>query len=473
MLVTADKWTDAQYSVLGSALIEPKVVPRVLAQTCDSDFSGPCLTVYQAMSVVFNSGFPVDIVSVAAKLGKEYREFLAQLMEITPTAANVDTYIAICREQSRVIACREIGKELAASESVQTARQLLEQASSLLVSAQATRTVNMGDALRRFFDRAEKPVRYLSWPIKELESELHVGAGKFLVLGAEPSVGKTVRELNDRIYAELGDLIIFGGYPSTGKSAWALQCAWHWATAGKVGFFSFETDPETLFDRLISSFTGIPMESIKTNRISKREWDLVCQATQAITQRKLDLISAAGMTVSDIRAKIMESGYKVVIIDYLQIVSAKGGSRYEQVTNISIDLHTMAQSLGVVVLALAQLSRSEGERQPRNSDLRESGQIEQDADLILMLQLENQSCPEGPRKLYVTKNKEGRLFQMLVTFDGRHQTFAKGGLLDAAAADAKAAKQKHKGGSLPPVPPGPVPGQLEMLPADTDVPFKN
>lgn len=446
MLVDSGKWTDAQYSVLGSALIEPKVVPRVLAQTCESDFSGPCLTVYQAMTEVFNSGFPVDPVSVAAKLGKEYREFLAQLMNITPTAANVDTYIAICREQSRVIACREIGKELAISENVQTARQLLEQASSLLVSAQANRTVNMGDALRRFFERAEKPVRYLSWPIKEMERELHVGAGKFLVLGAEPSVGKT---------------------------AFALQCAWHWSTAGKVGFFSFETDPETLFDRLISAFTGIPMDAIKTNRISKREWEAICQATQAITQRKLDLISAAGMTVADIRAKIMESGYKVVIVDYLQIVSAKGGSRYEQVTNISIDLHTMAQSLGVVVLALAQLSRSEGERQPRNSDLRESGQIEQDADLILMLQLENQECPEGPRKLFVTKNKEGQLFQMLLTFDGRHQTFGKGGILDAAVADAKATKKKHKGGSLPPVPPGPVPGQLEMLPADTDVPFKD
>lgn len=446
MLVTADKWTEAQYSVLGSALIEPKVVPRVLAQTCESDFSGPCLTVYQAMTEVFNSGFPVDPVSISAKLGPEYREFLVQLMDITPTAANVDTYIAICREQSRVLACREIGKELAVSENVQTARQLLEQASSLLVSAQTSRTVNMGDALRRFFERAEKPARYLSWPIRELESELHVGAGKFIVLGAEPSVGKT---------------------------AFALQCAWHWSTAGKVGFFSFETDPETLFDRLISSFTGISMEAIKTNSISKREWDAICQATQAITQRKLDLISAAGMTVADIRAKIMESGYKLVIIDYLQIVSAKGGSRYEQVTNISIDLHTMAQSLGVIVMALAQLSRSEGERQPRNSDLRESGQIEQDADLILMLQLENQNCPEGPRKLFVTKNKEGRLSQMLLTFDGRHQTFGKGGILDAAVADARATKKKHKGGSLPPVPPGPVPGQLEMLPADTDVPFKD
>lgn len=446
MPVTADKWTDAQCSVLGSALIEPKVVPRVLAQTSESDFSGPCRSVYLAMAEVFNSGFPVDPVTVGAKLGTEYRSFLAQLMEITPTAANVEYHIAICREQSRVLSCREIGRELSSCEDVKTARLLVEQAASLMVSAQRNQTVNMDAALRRFFERAEKPVRYMSWPIKELESELHVGAGKFIVLGAEPSVGKT---------------------------AFALQCAWHWAAAGRVGFFSFETDPETLFDRLISGFTGISMEAIKTNQISRREWDTICQATQTITQRKLDLISAAGMTVSDIRAKIMESGYKVVIIDYLQIVSAKGGSRYEQVTNISIDLHTMAQSLGVVVLALAQLSRTEGERQPRNSDLRESGQIEQDADLILMLQLENQSSAEGPRKLFVTKNKEGRLFQMLLTFDGRHQTFAKGGMLDSAVSEAKALKKKHKGGTLPPSPSVPVPGQLEMLPADTDVPFKD
>lgn len=446
MPVTADKWADAQYSVLGSALIEPKVVPRVLAQTSEADFSGPCRSVYLAMAEVFNSGFPVDIVSVASKLGTEYHSFLAELMEITPTAANVEHYISICREQSRVLSCREIGKELISCEDSKTARALLETASKMMTSVQANRVVNMDTALRRFFERAEKPVRYMSWPIGELETELHVGAGKFIVLGAEPSVGKT---------------------------AFALQCAWHWAAAGKVGFFSFETDPETLFDRLISGFTGISMEAIKTNQISRREWDSICQVTQAITQRKLDLISAAGMTVSDIRAKIMEAGYKVVIIDYLQIVSTKGGSRYEQVTNISIDLHTMAQSLGVVVLALAQLSRTEGERQPRNSDLRESGQIEQDADLILMLQLENQGCPEGPRKLFVTKNKEGRLFQMLLSFDGRHQTFAKGGMLDAAVAEAKAAKKKHKGGALPPSPSGPVPGQLEMLPADTDVPFKD
>lgn len=446
MSVTNQSWLDAQCSVLGSALIEEKVVARVMSQTSEADFSGACLTVYQAMSEVFTSGFPVDPVSVAAKLPGEYRSFLAQLMEITPTAANVETYIKLCREQSRVLACQEIGRQLTECESTGAARSLVEEAAKLMSAAQSKKTVNMSESLRRFFEKPEKPVRYLSWPIPELDGELYVSPGKFVVFGAEPSVGKT---------------------------AFALQCAWHWAAHRKVGFFSFETDPDTLFDRLISSFAGIPMESIKTNRISRKEWERICQATQEITSRKLDLISAAGMSCSDIRAKVLEAGYDIIVVDYLQIVTAKGSSRYEQVTNISIELHNIAQSLGVTVLALAQLSRTEGDRQPRNSDLRESGQIEQDADVILMMQLENHSNPAGPRNLFVTKNKEGRHSKVLLTFDGRCQRFAKGGALDSAVAAAKSKKQKYTGGSLPPVQPGPIPGQFEMLPTDTEVPFKD
>ena len=133
----------------------------------------------------------------------------------------------------------------------------------------------------------------------------------------------------------------------------------------------------------------------------------------------------------------------------------------------------MAQSLGVTVLALAQLSRTDEERAPRNSDLRESGQIEQDADVIMMLQLEKRARPSGPRKLYITKNKEGRLSQMLLTFDGKYQRFAKGGALDSAVAEAADMKKKFKAPHGAPPQPGPVPGQLEMLPADTDVPFKD
>ena len=443
MHINSSSWLEAQNSVLGSALIEPKVVPRVLATLREEDFSGPCQTVFAAMREVFNSGFPVDPVSVANKLGPEYRQFLVELMQVTPTAANVDRYIDLCREQSRVLACREIGKELADSESADSARQLIERASSLLTSAQASRTLNMADLLQRFYEKPDKRVKYLSWPIRDLDNFLYVGPGKFLILGAEPSVGKT---------------------------AFALQCAWHWSTSSKVGFFSYETDPETLFDRLVSATVGIPMQDIKTNRIPQKGWDMVAQAVKAITSRKLDLISAAGMTTSDIRAKIMEAGYKVIIVDYLQIVTSRGGNRYEQVTNISIDLHTIAQSMGVTVLALAQLSRTEEERAPRNSDLRESGQIEQDADVIMMLQLEKRSRPDGPRKLYITKNKEGELFQTILTFDGKYQRFAKGGMLDVVVAENKEMKQKFKG---PRPTPGPIPGQFDLLPTETDVPFKD
>lgn len=443
MRIDSSNWLEAQNSVLGAALIDQKVVPRVLSALREEDFSGPCRTVFSAMHQVFQSGFPVDPVTVGAKLGEEYRSFIVDLMQITPTAANVGRYIDLCREQARVLSCREIGKQLAESESSDDVRQLVEQAAGLLASAQASRTLSMADSLHRFFEKPEQKVKYLSWPIRDLDPLLYVSPGKFMILGAEPSVGKT---------------------------AFALQCAWHWAASQKVGFFSFETDPDTLFDRLISGFVGIPLQSIKTNRISQKEWDLVCRATQAITTRKLELISAAGMTTSDIRAKILEAGYKIIVVDYLQIVNSKGSSRYEQVTNISIDLHTIAQSMGVTVLALAQLSRHEEERPPRNSDLRESGQIEQDADVIMMMQLEKRARPSGPRKLYITKNKEGELFQTMLTFDGRYQRFAKGGPLDSAVAEAKDMKQKFK---APPVTPGPVPGQFEMLPSETDVPFRD
>lgn len=443
MHINSSSWLEAQNSVLGAALIEPKVVPRVLAALREEDFSGPCQTVYAAMREVFNSGFPVDAVSVANKLGAEYRQFLIDLMKITPTAANVDYYINLCREQSRVLACRGIGKELADSESVDSVRQLVEKASGLLVSAQAAKAMSMTDCLQRFFGRADEKDNSLTWPIQGFQGNVHARPGKFIIIGAKPSVGKT---------------------------AFALQCAWHWAASQKVGFFSFETDPDELFDRLTSGIAGVPFEALMNREITEAQWDSVCAAAKKITSRKLDLIPAAGMTVSDIRAKIMEAGYKVVIVDYLQIITAKGGNRFEQVTNISIDLHILAQSTGVTVVALSQVTEYDSDRAPRSSDLRESRQLEQDADIIIMMNLVKESQPAGPRNLYVTKNKTGTLFKMILTFDGRYQRFAKGGMLDSVVAENKELKQKFKG---PRPTPGPIPGQFEMLPTETDVPFKD
>ena len=126
MRIDSESWLQAQYSVLGAVLISPEIVPRVMAETEADDFSGSCRTVYEAMAEIFTTGFPVDPVSVNHKLGESYRDFLVQLMNVVPTAANVDSYIAICREQSRVLACRELGKRISESESSEAIRTLTE-----------------------------------------------------------------------------------------------------------------------------------------------------------------------------------------------------------------------------------------------------------------------------------------------------------------------------------------------------------
>lgn len=442
MAVTDDKWLDAQYSVLGSALISPEVVPMVMSETSERDYTGACLTVYKAIRKLFLAGTAVDPVSVAGVLGQNYRDFLVQLMEITPTAANIDHYIALCREQARVIAVRELARRMTEADTSDKMRKLLEEANRQMVDKAAIKISTMSDALRSFMDRHTKPANYLTWP---------------------------VRELNDRIYAELGDLIIFGGYPSTGKSAWALQCAWHWAKDYKVGFFSLETSSEKLFDRQMSAVVQLSMDEIKRNDIQREGWDKVCAMTPDIVARNLELIPAAGMTPADVRAVTMMRGYQIIFVDYLQLLQGPGENRTAQVTGISIALHTLAQSMGVTVVALSQLSRQgqQGKNAPPDmSALRESGQIEQDADVVMMLSLEDKDNPAGNRELRIRKNKEGTCPNILLAFDGKHQTFAKaqGDTLAKMVAEGKKARRKNQQAV-------PEPGQMTMLPDDTPVPF--
>lgn len=442
MPMTSQSWLDAQNAVLGSLLISPELTPRVMTETAEQDYSGACLTVYRAIRKLFLDGIPIDPVSVANALSPNYRGFIMQLMEITPTAANIDNYIRLCREQARVLSIRDIGNQLVTAETTDAVRQLLEQANGLMVARRTRKTVNMHEALRSFMDRHTQEAKYLNWPI---------------------------REFNDYIHSDPGDFIIFGAEPSTGKTALALQCAWHWAEDMKVGFFSFETSAEKLFDRKMASIAGLEMQRIKKNAITNQDWDRICQETEAITSRNLELVPAAGMTTADIRAEIIECGYQLVVIDYLQLISSRGINRCEQVTNISIELHTMAQSLGVTVVALSQLSRSDDDHTPRNSDLRESGQLEQDADIILMLKLEKQSDHMGARKAFVTKNKEGELFMMFLDFDGKHQLFSKAQrsseTLDKYVNDGKKIKRLNRQAAQA------VGEQMKILPDDYPVPF--
>lgn len=442
MAVMSEDWLEAQNSVLGSVLLEPSLVPKVMSETTESDYSGSCRTVYKAIRKLFMAGSEVDVVAVAAALGSNYRQYLVELMEITPTAANIDRYIQLCREQARVIAIQDLAHQMANTDSSASLQKLLEQASGLMVDRPKVRITTMPDALRSFMDRHTQEVKYLSWPI---------------------------RELDDRIYAELGDLIIMGGYPSTGKSAFALQCAWHWAKDYKVGFFSLETSDSKLFDRQMASIAQLSMDDIKRNRIDDAGWEKVGAMTTDIISRNLELVPAAGMSPADVRAVTMQRGYQIIFVDYLQLLRGRGENRTAQVTSISIALHTLAQSMGVTVVALSQLARQgqQGGR-PDMSALRESGQIEQDADVVMILSLEDKENRAGNRILDISKNKEGTCPNILLAFDGKHQTFSKASNPNASlgkyVADGKKAKAKnHREAQQS--------EQLTMLPDDLPVPF--
>lgn len=441
--MTNEAWLNAQYSVLGSALICPDVVPKVMSETSERDYLGTCLTVYRAIRKLFLSGTAVDPVSVNGALGGSYQSFLLQLMEVTPTAANLDCYISLCKQQARLVAIQDLARQMAETENLENIRKLLESANGLLVEKSSLKITTMSDALRSFMDRHTKQTSYLTWP---------------------------VYELNDRIYAELGDMIIIGGYPSSGKSAWARQCAWHWARNYKVGFFSLETSSEKLFDRQMASVAQLSMDAIKRNNFTQKDWDKVCGMTELITSRNLELVPAAGMTPADVRAVTMMRGYQIIFVDYLQLLQGPGDNRTAQVTAISIALHTLAQSLGVTVVALSQLARQpKGNKNeaPDMSDLRESGQIEQDADLIMMLSLADKDKPEGPRELRIRKNKEGTCPNILLVFDGKHQTFSKAQRTGDTLGKITGKKHQHT---------TPVLGrqeseQMMMLPDNTPVPF--
>ncbi len=439
--MTHEDWTQAQYSVLGSVLIEPSLAPKVIQQTRMADFSGACQTVYAAMRKLFGEGKPVDVVLVAAALGDDYRQFLKQLMEVTPTAANLDYYIGLVRERSKILSVQDIANQILAAKDSEQIRSLLEKASRLMVDKNTLRITTMSDALKSFMKRHTGEVKYLTWPVSEL---------------------------NDRLYSEPGDFILLGGRPSAGKSAWALQCAEYWAKNMKVGFFSLETNSEKLFDRLMASHAGLSMDVIKRNTISNSQWEDICGITNDIISLDFEIVLAADMTPADIKAVTMMRGYQMILIDYVQLIRSSGSNRTEEVTNISLALHRMAQDMRVTVVALSQLKRKSDDSTPDSSDLRESGQLEQDADIIMMLKLEDPDKPQGNRKMYITKNKEGTCPMIRLAFDGSHQKFSKATstneVMSKYSADGKKARRKNSAAAN-------GENQISMLPDDTPTPF--
>ena len=430
-----EAWTYAQQSVLGSCLIDSLAIGSVLFELSEDDFQDANRTIFTIIREKYTTGKPVDPVSVLDALGgsPEYRKYIVELMDITPTSANVKTYAGICREKSKVSRFRQLGEQLAVVESAKDAAEILRGINHIGVG-RGMESWTIAQALKNFFRRYNKRVVYLPWFLDQLNGQLAM---------------------------EFGDFCLLGGRPSSGKSAFALEAAVYWAVkcGYRVGFYSCETSREKLTNRILAACARLPLDAIKRSRLDDRQLETLCDISARINDAPIDLISAAGKTAAEIQAYALERRHQIVVVDYLQIVADKGKDEYSQVSNISKALHTMCQSLKIFCLALCQLNRTKGAR-PSLEDLRSSGQLEQDADSVLFLH--RQDGKDTERELIIAKNKEGECRPTRLHFDGptQHFSYLGKGEQPLKGVDYGTLRAEH-----------PKQEEFEQLPMDTPVPF--
>lgn len=431
-----ERWVYAQQSILGSVLISPECAGKIVFGVSATDFVAQYRTIYEAIRDLYTTGKAVDPVTVLDRIGgkDKYQSLIQELMEITPTAANIDYYIGICRERSRVYQYQQMGAQLQAADSAEQAEKILSSANT--VSAGLTMASwTMGEALKNFFNTYHRKKEYLPWYLPQLNSQISL---------------------------EFGDFCLLGGRPSSGKTAFALEAAIYWAAVCgyRVGFYSHETSREKVTNRMLAACSRVPLDGLKHSTLTEAQLANVRAVSSRINEAPIDLIECAGKSVQEMQAFALARRHQIIIVDYLQIVSGPGKDEYAQVSAISKSLHVMCRNLNIFCLALCQLSRTRGAR-PSLEDLRSSGQLEQDADAVLFLH--KQEGKDTEREFVIAKNKEGECRTTRLHFSGSIQHFSYLGKGDQPLKGYDYCKQPgyHAMGE-----------DLEQLPMDTPVPFE-
>ena len=400
--MTNEIYEEAQASVIGALLIDPETVAgTVLRAVSAEDFTEEYRTAFEAIRDVFGEGGRIDPVVVLSRMGEGYKGFLRQCIEATPTTANAAAHCEVVREQAALMRLRELGVRLAGAVDSAEARKILEDAQRLMAERQGLRGRPVWALMSEFYSWITDPTppQYLPWGIRQLEDGLTAEPGDFVLLGADSSVGKT---------------------------ALAVQLAWAQAAKGKrVGFFSLETNALKLTRRLVAQRARIPMSALKVKGLSDEQLRDLAAFGSATNKVPLYLYDAAGCSVAELRAAAAADRLDVLYVDYVQLLSAPGRERWEIVTAISMGLHTMAQQMGVTVVGLSQITAQDKKSRgkPDKDDLRESKQLKQDADLILMLALADPEDPDSLRWLRTAKNKDGPLLSVCLKFDPEHMDF--------------------------------------------------
>jgi len=427
--------SEAEASLLGALLIDGDAIVKIADNISAADFFEPRhQRIYEAISQLYENHEAIDVLTLTDRLRSNGHldsaggpAYLTELTNFVPTAAHVEQYADIVAQKAlrrRLIAASKDITGLGYDESKQL-RELIEEAETRLFEVSQTHVkqniISLEAILAESFDRLD---------------DLHRDKQKIR------GVPTGFKDVDDKLAGfQRSDLIILAARPSMGKTALALNFAHNVAVQAKqpVLIFSLEMSKEQLVDRLLSMESGVDAWALRTGNLTDNDFERIGQAMGTLSEAQIYIDDTPGITVSDLRTKARREAHQrplgLIIVDYLQLMS--GGSRFgndfnrvQEISEISRGLKGIARELNVPVLALSQLSRSVESRSPQIpqlADLRESGSIEQDADVVAFIYREEYYNPDTDRKkltdIFIKKHRNGPTGGVELYFDNEKQRF--------------------------------------------------
>ncbi len=394
---------EAEQAVIGAILIAPDILPSIAERLHPEDFyRGAHQLLFKAALEISESGEPVDIVTLTARLQAQGKldesgglDYLISLSRSVPTAANAEYHAQIIADRALLRRLIGVSTEIAATgyAGSEDVGQLLDTAERRILALAQTRTGTGFTVIKDVLMQAYERIEFL-----------------YNNKGGMTGVASGYMELDHMTSGfQRSDLIIIAARPSVGKTAFALNIAQNVAVRVQktVAVFSLEMSKEQLVQRMICAEANIDANVLRTGQLQDEDWTKLTMGIASLSDAPLFIDDTAGITLTEMRSRLrrlkVEHGLDLVVIDYLQLIQAHGRSdnRQQEISEISRSLKGLARELDVPIIALSQLSRSVEQRQdkrPMLSDIRESGSIEQDADVVAFLYRDDYYDPESEKK---------------------------------------------------------------------------
>lgn len=416
--------TDAEQSVLGAILIDKEAINIASEILAATDFyDAQHQLVFEAMVALYEQRHPIDLVTLTAQLKKQklYKDigsaFLTDLVNAVPTAAHVEQYARIIKDASIKRNLIKISADVTtlAFDENKEVREVLDVAESSVFA------ISQGNTIRGFI-----PIKQSLAASFDRIDELHKsGAG---LRGIKTGFTDLDTMLSGM---QASNLLILAARPGTGKTAMAMNIAQYVGVVEKkpIGIFSLEMSQEELVDRLLVGQADVDAWRLKTGRLSEEDFTKLSEAMGQLADAPIFIDDTPGITISEMRTKArrlqLEHNISLIVVDYLQLVNPgkKLESRVQEVSVVSQALKNLARELKIPILALSQLSRAvehRGDAKPQLADLRESGAIEQDADVVMFLYKADMEAVGSTLsiKLLTAKHRNGPTGEIDLLFRG-------------------------------------------------------